>query len=57
MSYMWSPEEALRTAQPVADVAVDKVDPRLRAQVWAGMLALNAILWVAGIWVVATNIL
>jgi hypothetical protein len=57
MSYMWSPEEALRTAQPVAVVAVDKVDHRLRAQVWSGMLALNVVAWAAGLWFVATTIL
>ena len=57
MSVMWSPEEALRTAQPVAGVAADQVDRRLRAQVWGGMLAFNVIAWTAGIWFVATTVL
>lgn len=57
MSYMWSPEEALRTAQPVADVAVEKVDQRLRAQVWSGMIAVNVIAWATGLWFVAETVL
>ena len=54
MSYMWSPEEALRTAQPVTEVVVDR---RLRAQVWSGMIALNVIAWATGLWFVAATVL
>lgn len=55
MSVMWSPDEALRTAQPVG--SIDEADRRLRAQVWGAMLAVNVVLWAAGLWLIGRAIL
>ena len=51
---MWRPEEVLRTAQPVDDVAVDQTDRRLRAQIWAGILAMDVLAWAGGLSLIAS---
>lgn len=56
MSVMWNPEEALHTAQPVADGAITEADRRLRAQVWGAMVAVNAVVWVIGLWLIGSAI-
>lgn len=56
MSVTWNPEEALRTAQPVADGTVTEADRRLRAQVWGAMVAVNAVVWLIGIYLIGSAI-
>lgn len=58
MSFMWRPETFQVPARPIAvalpAVHRDARDQRLRARVWAVLIAANLAAWTAGLWLATT---